>query len=125
METVSKFIVPGILFLLTLAFGVGLSLAGRPYHGLLFNVHKLIALGAVIAAAFQFSKMLKGGDSLAFVVPLLVLAGLGVVALFASGAFMSLEKLDYGLLLAVHRLAPVLVAVAVGLAVYLLGRGKP
>ena len=53
MEIASKFIAPGIVFLLTLVFGFWLNNSGKPYNGILFNIHKLIALGAVVATAMQ------------------------------------------------------------------------
>jgi hypothetical protein len=56
METLSKFTLHGILFALTFAFGFGSSRAGKPYNGLLFNAHKLIALGAV---DWQFYKFIR------------------------------------------------------------------
>jgi hypothetical protein len=118
----SKFILPGFLFLLTLVFGFGLSNAGKPYNGILFNIHKLIALGAVIAMVVQFSNMLKNADSLALSIALLVMAAICVVALFASGALMSMGKLDYTLTLTIHRIAPVVMTIALALVVYLLAR---
>ena len=108
----SKFVLPGIAFILTLAFGFWLSHVGKPYNGLLFNVHKLIALGAVVATVIQLVKLLKGADSLALIIVLLVVAALCVIALFASGALMSIGKLDYALMLTVHRIAPVLLVTA-------------
>ncbi len=49
MRTVDpRIIVTGVLFGLTLAFGVWLSQAGKPYNPVLFNIHKLTALAAVI-----------------------------------------------------------------------------
>jgi hypothetical protein len=100
-----------------------LSKAGKPYNGILFNLHKLIALGAVVTAVVQFSKILKTADSLALlIVVLLVVATLCIVALFASGALMSLGKLDYTLTLTIHRIAPVVLTIALGLVAYLLGR---
>ena len=119
----SKFIVTGILFLLTLAFGVWLSRSGKPYNGALFNIHKLIALATVVVAVIQLIGVLKASASPALVIVLLVLAGLSVIALFASGALMSAGKLDYAIMLAVHRIAPLVLAVAMALVVYLLGRG--
>jgi hypothetical protein len=120
MDTISKFTLSGILFLLTLVFGFWLSKAGKPYNGLLFNLHKLIALGAVVIVVVQLSKMLKTADSLALLIVLLVVAALSVVAIFASGALLSLSKLDYALTLTIHRIAPVVLTIAVGLMVYLL-----
>lgn len=90
-----KLILPGVLYLLTLVFGFGLSRVGKPYHSLLFNIHKLIALGAVILAAIRFWQIPRPGNSFALIGGLLVVAALCVIALFASGALMSAEKLDY------------------------------
>ncbi len=122
METLSKFTLPGILFVLTVAFGFWLSHIGKPYNGLWFNIHKLIALGAVILVVLRFSSISRPADSFAFIVGLLVIAALCVIALFASGALMSAGKLDYALLLTIHRVAPVLLALCCALALYFLGR---
>ena len=122
MDTITKFTIPGIAFLLTLAFGVWVSYSGRPYNGILFNIHKLIALGAVIVTISQLSRMLTTADSMALIIVLLVLAGVCVVALFATGALMSMGKLNYDVTLTVHKIAPVVMALAMALVVYLLGR---
>ncbi|MBN1428805.1 MAG: hypothetical protein JXB07_10500, partial [Anaerolineae bacterium] len=124
MDTLTKFTLPGIALLLTLVFGIWLSSSGKPYNGILFNIHKLIALGAVIAAVIQLSKVLKGADSLTLIIALLVVAGLCAIALFASGALMSMEKMDYRLTLTIHQIAPVVMVIALALVAYLLMR-KP
>jgi hypothetical protein len=122
METLSKFTLPGILFALTLAFGFGLSHAGKPYNGLLFNAHKLIALGAVILAVLGFSRMPRPVVSFALIVGLLIIAALCVIALFVSGALMSAGKLDDVVLLTIHRVAPGGLAICCALALYFLVR---
>ena len=122
MDTITKFAIPGIAFLLTLAFGLWVSYSGKPYNGILFNIHKLIALGAVIVTIVQLSRMLTPADSMALIIVLLVLAGICVVALFATGALMSMGKLNYDVTLTVHKIAPVVMALAMALVVYLLGR---
>ena len=88
------------------------------------NIHKLIALGTVIATVIQLSKTLNTADSLALVVALLVVAAVCIVALFASGALMSMGKANYSLLLTVHRIAPAPAAIAMALVACMLGR-KP
>lgn len=108
----SKFVLPIVAFILTLVFGFWVSHLGRPYNGLLFNVHKLIALGAVIATIVQLTKVLKNANALVLIIVLLVVAALCVIALFASGAFMSIGNVDYGLMLTVHRIAPVVLVIA-------------
>jgi hypothetical protein len=124
METLSKFTLPGILFALTLAFGFWLSHAGKPYNGLLFNVHKLIALGAVVLAVLRLASLPRPFDSFALIAGLLVIATLCVIALFVSGALMSAGKLDYVVMLTIHRVAPGGLAICCALALYLLV-GKP
>jgi len=119
MDTLSKFSLPGILFVLTLVFGFWLSNVGKPYNGLLFNFHKLIALGGVVYAGWQFAELIKGANSPFGLVVLLVVAAICILALFASGALMSLGKLDYALTLTIHRIAPVALVIALGLVVYL------
>ena len=122
MDTITRFTIPGIAFLLTLTFGLWVSYSGKPYNGILFNIHKLIALGAVIVTIIQLSKMLSSADSMALITVLLVLAGVCIVALFATGALMSMGKLNYDVTLTVHKIAPVVMALAMALVVYLLGR---
>jgi hypothetical protein len=106
--------------MLTLLFGFWLSGLGKPYHGLLFNIHKLVALGAVVFTVWQLAGLLKEMGVPALVIALLTVAGLCVIALFASGALLSLGKANYALLLTLHRLAPAALVLALGLAVYLL-----
>lgn len=124
MDTITKFTVPGIVFLLTLFFGVWLSNSGKPYNGILFNVHKLIALGAAILTAVQLFKVLKDTGIQVVPILLIVIAVVCVIALFATGALMSMEKMSYQVTLTIHRLAPILAAVAMVAAVYLLNTGK-
>jgi hypothetical protein len=124
MDILSKFIVPGILFALTLVFGFWLSRLGKPYNGILFNIHKLIALGTVILVGVESFGLMKETNLQFIVIALFTVAGLCAVALFASGALMSLEKLDYSITLAVHRVAPILAVVAMGMIFYLLATGK-
>ncbi len=120
METLSKFTLPVVLFALTLVFGFWLSHIGKPYNSLLFNAHKLIALGGVVLAGIQFSKLLHSSNWPLLV--LLVVAALCVLALLASGALMSAGKLDYALMLTIHRIAPGAMALGCALALYFLAR---
>ncbi|NPV87248.1 MAG: hypothetical protein HPY45_14715 [Anaerolineae bacterium] len=118
METLSKFYLPGGMFLLTLAAGVWLSRVGKPYNAALFNLHKLIALAALVLTVLQAVRLAKAAPAL--VIALLAVAALCALGLFISGALMSAGKLDDAVLHGVHRLLPAALAVALGVAVYLL-----
>jgi hypothetical protein len=118
----SRFVIPGIVFILTLAFGFWLSRSGRPYNGLLFNIHKLIALAAVIVTVVQLVRILKSTDLPALSIALLALAAFCAVGLFVSGALMSAGKLDHALLHTIHRVALAALVIALPSAVFLLGQ---
>lgn len=78
-----------LLFLLTLLVGYWVSRGGRPINPIRFNVHKFLALGAVILAGLRLYPLLKaGGVPAALPVLTIVLAAL-VIALFATGAIQS------------------------------------
>jgi len=120
MDIWSKFAVAGVLLLLTLVFGVWLSLAGKPYNGILFNIHKLVALGLVIVAGIQIYQALKSSDAQFLLIAIMVLAVLCVIALFASGALLSIGTPQYDLVLTIHRIALVVMPVALATTVFLL-----
>lgn len=124
MEITTKFITPGIIFILTVAFGFWLSHAGKPYNGILFNVHKLIALGAVIVTIVQIVKAFRETGVQALPLLLVIVAVACVIALFATGALMSMEKLSYEISLTIHRVAPIVALLAMLAAVLLLRTGK-
>lgn len=124
MELVNRFTFPGILFTLTLAFGFWLSHLGKPYNGLLFNVHKLIALGAVVLAIVQLTQTPSLLTPLSLTAVGLALAALAVLALFVSGALMIAGKLDYALMLTFHRVGLAVLVIGCALALTLLEK-KP
>ena len=120
MDITSKFITPGTAFLLTLVFGFWLSNSGKPYNGILFNIHKLIALGAVIATVMQVYSILKVMEPQSLIVILIIIVVVCVVALFASGAFMSIGNINYQIMKTIHNIAPVLMVIVMALTIYLL-----
>ncbi len=122
MNILSIFVIPGIVFILTLAFGFWLSRRGKPYNGLLFNIHKLAALAAVIITVFQLVRTLNGADLSAFSIVSLAMAAICVVALFLSGALMSAGKFDHAWLHTIHRIALVLLFFALPAVIFLTGR---
>lgn len=120
MNILSTSFAPGIGFLLTLVFGFWLSRVGKPYNELVFNIHKLIALGTVIVTVMQVYKIHNNLTTQALLIILLVVAGICVVALFASGAFLSIGNLDYTLMKTIHKIALALATMDMVAATYLL-----
>ncbi|HCS38771.1 MAG TPA: hypothetical protein DIW44_04200 [Anaerolineaceae bacterium] len=108
--TASKFILPIILFVLTLAAGFWVSKTGKPYNTGTFTLHKLLALAAVVFVTIAITDVLKTTHAQPLVIVLVVLAGLSVIALFGTGALMSIQKTVSSIWLFVHRVAPFLLA---------------
>ena len=120
MDLLTKFTIPGIVFLSTLTFGVWLSKLCRPYNGILFNIHKLMALGAVIITTMRIYDIFKVVETPTLMIALIVLAALSVVSLFTTGAFMSIGKFNYEIILAIHRISPILATISMAAVIYLL-----
>lgn len=118
MESFSRFITPGVIFLATVATGLWLSHTGRPLSSLLINAHKLIALAAAITAGVQFVRLFKIASP-AVAVVLLVIAGVCAISLFASGAFLSMEKPAPAFVLRIHQVAPLLLLVSSAASLWL------
>jgi hypothetical protein len=98
-----------------------LSRSGKPYHGLIFNIHKLIALATVIVTALQTLGAPKTVEAQPILIALLILIDLCAVALFVTGALMSTNTPAHDRLLTIHEIAPPLAVIAAILALYLLG----
>ena len=122
MDALSEITNSGISFLLTLVFGFWLSKVGKPYNGILFNIHKLIALGTVILVSMQLYEALKARELQVLIILLIAGAAIGVIALFATGAFMSIGKLNFRALKTIHTLAPLVLVTVMALAIFLLVR---
>jgi hypothetical protein len=124
MDTITKFTIPGIGFLLTLAFGFWLSSAGRPYKSVLFNVHKLLALGAVIAFSVQLYRALGQSDVPVILIGWMVLAGAGILAVFISGGLMGIGRLNHQILRIIHNVGSFLIVISIAVTIYIVSGGS-
>jgi hypothetical protein len=120
----SKLIVTGLLLLFTLLSGVWLSHSGRPYNTMIFTFHKLIALGVVIFTAVTVHQLRTNVDIQMFTIGAIVVTGLLFFSLFASGALLSIGKPDHGVILMIHRVAPLLAVIATAATMVLLVSSK-
>ncbi len=122
--SVSRIVIVGLLFLFTFVFGIWLSNTGKPYNSVLFNIHKLIALGAVIATAVTVYHLRANVEIRTLILGTIVITGLLFLALFVSGALLSIGKPEHAAILTIHRVAPLLAVIAAALTLYLLVGSK-
>jgi hypothetical protein len=113
-----------LLFLFTFVFGIWLSNSGKPYNSVLFNIHKLIALGVVILTAVTVYHLRADVEIRTLILGTIVVTGLLFLALFVSGALLSIGKPDHVAVLMIHRVAPLLVVITTALTLYLMISSK-
>jgi membrane-associated PAP2 superfamily phosphatase len=117
---VSKPALAGLLLLLALVTGAWLSHSGKPLNGGIFTIHKLIALATVIVIAANVYPLFRSGDIRTFVeLAVVAITGLLFLALFVSGALLSIGKPLSGAILRVHQLAPLLALAFSTMTIYL------
>jgi hypothetical protein len=112
-------VVFGALLVVTVVSGLVLTGLGRPLNTALSTAHKLTAVAATVLAVLAVVAMNKAGGIGPVELALAIAAGVGLLALLASGAFLMQERPVSTALKAVHAAAPFLTAVAAGILLYL------
>jgi len=108
--SISIFILPTVLFALVIASGFWVSKTGKPYSTTIFTLHKLFSLATVVLTVITIKNLVAVTPTQWFINLLIVIAGLSVIALFATGALMSAIKTTDRIWLLIHRVAPFLLA---------------
>lgn len=121
---ITRIIIIGILFLAMIITGLLLSKGGRPLNTILFTIHKLTAVVAIILIVILVYKLNKSssigtGKSTAF-----VLTGILLAMTFISGALLSFDKLVHPVILAIHKIFPYLAILSTAITIYLLYKIK-
>ena len=114
----SRILATGLFFLFIFVSGFWLSRLGKPYAVIVFTIHKLLALGALL---FLGRLVYQAQQAAALQsMPLLAIAitALCLLALFVTGALISLEKVMPAILLRLHHVLPYLSVVSVGCTLY-------
>lgn len=116
-------IITGALLVPTLALGYWLSATGKPYNQLVFTVHKLLPLGALVVldyTAHQVNKIerLGAGD-----VAALVAMNLCFLATIVTGGLVSLETPMPSAVRWTHKIGPWAATASSALLLVTLGRG--
>ncbi len=115
----SKVIITGSFFLFIFLFGFLLSRAGKPYPGLLFNVHKLIALGALVFLAITVYNAHRAAALTPALIAAVVFTGLCFVATIVAGGLLNVDK-SPAFLAVIHRYSPYLTLLTTAATLYLL-----
>ena len=106
--------------LIVFASGMWLTRSGKPYSGILVNVHKLISLAGVVLLALATRQQTRGGNLGSAQVVSIVVTGLLLIAAILTGGLVSIDRPMPQAVLMAHRVTPFVSLVAAAVAVYLL-----
>jgi len=107
-----------------LASGFRLSRLGAPYGSALLNAHKLVDLAAVIVVgvAIYRRNLAAALSTLEWII--VGLAGLFVLATFATGGVASGAKSPPPWVVTIHKITPYPAVALIGLALYVIAGGR-
>ena len=105
-----------LLYIIAIILGFWLNKTGKPYSPLIFNIHKLVSLAAVVFTGIVVYNLLKQTESHPLLTLLIIAAVILYLALIVSGGLLNLDKPFYSLLRLVHKIMP---AFALGLTIWI------
>ena len=127
--TQSTIISAGIFFLFIILSGFWVSRSGKPYNGLIFNIHKFIGLGAGIflvrtVCLTHQAAPLSGIQWTAIAITVLLfvftVAAGGLLSVLAEGGLQNTGAAIQRVIELVHEVLPYVIVVSTGLTLYLL-----
>lgn len=124
MNIALKITTIGLLFLITIVSGIWIHQTGRPFVSLLFTIHKLGALAAVIYTSMVMYGLYKNTETTAVTLILIIITGFFMLSLLVSGSLLSFEKFSLTLLQAGHSIVTILLVLSTAATIYLLTSGK-
>ncbi len=110
---------------IVMIFGFLLSKNGKPYNDILFTIHKGVALGMVIYSYLyikQFKSIIRNDFWLVLFLIIIVIC---ILALFVTGALLSIGKVDYVMLKRLHLPITLLMSTTVISFIFLFLRKTP
>lgn len=117
MSSVFKVMISSASLISVISTGFILSRLGRPYNQFIFNLHKLIALTAIVFTVIYMRGQHLLSDAGLVTTIAIVIAVLSIAALFVTGALLSIGKIDQTLLNRIH--LPTAIALTCSLVVIL------
>ncbi len=110
----------GLFSLVIILSGHWLSISGKPYSAILLNVHKLIALAAVVFLIITVVQISRTARLSATEIVGTVVTGLFCLGLFVTGGLLSVDKPMPLVVLRLHEITPYLAVLSAGITLYLL-----
>jgi hypothetical protein len=110
----------GASFLLIFLAGFALSRSGKPYGGLMLNVHKLVSVAVVILLGITVRRASQAAALGAMELTAVVLTGLFFLGNIACGGLLAIGKPGTAIVHRLHQITPYLTVLSTAATLYLL-----
>ncbi|HUS87441.1 MAG TPA: hypothetical protein VMW76_09385 [Bacteroidales bacterium] len=109
-----------ILFAFIILSGIWLTKSGRPLNTVLFSIHKILAIIAIILTVITIYHLQKGIDLRNPELILILATGVFFLLELVSGALLSFDSLVNETVLTIHKITPSLIVISTVLTIYFL-----
>ncbi len=110
----------GLFFLSIFLSGFWLSRSGKPYSVIIFNIHKLVSLAAVVFLIITIYQINQVAKLSAIELIASVVTGLLSLGTIVSGGLVSIDKPVPAAISMMHKLFPYLTVLSTAVTLYLL-----
>ena len=114
-----RVVVAGLLFVFIFLFGFLVTRAGKPYPTLLFTIHKLTAVGAVVWMGITISKISQAAPLGHVQILAIAVTGVLFALMIITGGVISAVKQVPGIVAAAHHYLPYLTVLSSAWMIYL------
>jgi hypothetical protein len=110
----------GLFYLFIFVSGFWLGRSGKPYNGIVFNIHKLIAVLAVVFLVITMCQISQVARLSAMELTTGVVTGVFFLGAIISGGVLSISKSIPAAILTMHQITVFLTALSTAATFYLL-----
>lgn len=118
-----RFVGAGATFLLIFLAGFALTRSGKPYGTLIFTIHKLVSVGAVVWLGITVRRMGQAGALGAVELLAAIVTGLFFLGTMVTGGLLSVDKVMPAIVRRLHHMTPYLTVLSTAATLYVL-RGR-
>jgi hypothetical protein len=120
-----RFVVAGLFFLLLLLSGYWLGRSGKPYSTIVFTIHKLVSLAAIVLLGVTVYRINRAGALSAIELLAAIVTGLFFLGTMVTGSLLSIpiDKAMPAIVHKLHQVTPYLTVLSTATTLYLL-RGR-
>jgi hypothetical protein len=113
-----KLVFTTLLFIIVFISGIMLSKYGRPLNVVIFTIHKVISLLALIPVIIVIYKLLRGVDIKALDYSIILVTSIFFISAIITGGLLSIEKMTNNLILISHKVLSLLTLISIAVTFY-------